>query len=331
MKPTSIIFLLISLVVILVGWIICNSAEATAAADGIQIFDSAVGADKNAVSKINFDPEEIYNKIDLVADDADVYISGGYSEPYMELVNFRDGSYRHTTANRNITVDTTIDLSSIIRFWESGFSFRGLRNYLHRTDTNGQATKRINVYLPTDGDVNIINVKLGSGSVYISNFDTSVDINVNIGEGDVTVSTFATTSTFVAEIDSGSIYLRDVKVGKLEAMLPEGDITAEGFEFGDINISGSNTNVSLDIVPDTPDFSMNLSTRRGNVTLFGERRGGSYSHEAAGSSLRAMITISSGDILINYGAERKPMFSGGEETGAATDTATGTDTAAEPN
>ncbi len=329
MKPTSIIFLLISLVIILVGWIICNSAESTAAADGIPIFDSAIDADKNAISKLNFDPEEIYNKIDLVADDADVYISGGYSEPYMELVNFRDGSYRHTTANRNITVDTTIDLSSIIRFWESGFSFRGLRNYLHRTDTNGQASKRINVYLPTDGDVNIINVTLGSGSVYISNFDTSIDINVKIGEGDLTVSTFSTTSSIVSEIDHGGIYLRDVKVGKLEALLPEGNMTAEGFEFGDINISGNSANISLDIVPGTPDFSMNLSARHGAVTLFGERRGSSYAHEVPGAAVRAMITVSSGDILINYGAERRPVSSGGDaaDTSAA-DTAGGAGTSA---
>ena len=291
----------------------CNSAEATATAEGIQIFDSVISADKNAISRVSFDPEEIYNKIELVADDADVYINGGYSEPYMELINFRDGSYRSTTANRTITVDTTIDLSSIIRFWESGFSFRGLRNYLHRSETSEGAPKRINVYLPTDGDINIINITLDSGNVYVSNFNTSIDINVKIGEGDATFSTFSTTSSVTAEIETGNLYFRDVRTGKLEALLSEGDITAENFAFNDINISGSKTNVSMKIVPDTPDFGMNLSARHGSIILFGESCGKNYAHDIPGAAIHALITVSSGDILIDYG---NPIAGG---TGTGTD------------
>lgn len=317
MKPTSWIFILISLIIILVGWIVCNSAESAAAAEGIPIFDSAVDVNKNLVSKLNFAPDEIYNKIDFVVDSADIYINGGYAEPYIELINFQDGSYRNTMGNRSITVDTTIDLSSIIRFWESGFSFRGLRNYLHRTDSGGAAAKRINVYLPSDGDINIINITLESGNVYVSNFDTSIDVNVKIGEGDATFTSFSTTSSVDAEISSGNLYFRDAAVGELEVLMPKGDITAESLEFDDINISGNETNVSLKIVPEMADFNMNLSARHGEITLFGERCGKEYAHEA-GLTKRAMITVSSGSIVIEHGASRAPEA---PDTGSGTGTA----------
>ena len=81
MKPTSIIFLLISLIIILVGWLVCNSAEAKAAEEDIQLFDTVISEDNEAVTEIPFGSDEIYNKIELVADDANVYIYGGFSEP----------------------------------------------------------------------------------------------------------------------------------------------------------------------------------------------------------------------------------------------------------
>lgn len=322
MKPTSIIFLLISLVIILSGWLVCRNAEAKAEEEEIQLFDSAINADDDSVNTFVFEAGEIYNKIEIVVDDADIFLYGGYPESKMELINFSDGSYRMTTANRNITVDTTIDIMSIIKFWESGFSFRGLRNYLHRTDVSEEASKRIVLYLPSDSDVNIINITLGKGNVYASNFDTSIDVNLNIKEGNAVLSSFRTTSSLVAEIDSGDIYMKDVKTGIFEATIKtEGNITAENYDFGSVNIIGKTTSVSLGLVYDAGDFTMNLSARHGIVDLFGESRGHEYRDEAAAGGT-AMITVSSGNIIIkrmpeNHIDTNRPDTGAAGETGAA--------------
>ncbi len=299
MKPTSIIFLVVSLFVILTGWLVCRDAEDRAAKEDVQLFDSAINAEKEYVNTFEFAQGEIYNKIELVVGDADVYIYGGYSEAKMEIINFSDGSYRMTTANRNINVDTTIDLMAIVKFWESGFSFRGLRNYFRNSDVDKAAVKRVVLYLPSDSDVNIINVTVGTGNVYVSNLDTKIDVNLKINRGNATLTSFYTSSSLIADIDTGDIYMRDVATNIFEASIrSEGNITAEGFQFGSVNIVGKSTGVSLGILPEAPDFTMNLSARHGGITLFGESRGHEYRNEATSHS-SAMITVSTGDIIIS--------------------------------
>ena len=247
MKPTSIIFLLVSLIIIMTGMLICHSAEVQAEEEGIQLFDTVVSEDNELVTEIPFGKDEVYNKIELVAGDANVYIYGGFSEPLIRLVNFEDGSFRQTTANRNITIDTTIDIMSIIRFWESGFSFRGLRNYLHSFGKESKAEKSIYIYLPSDNDINIVNITLDKGSVEVSNFDTPIDFNIKIKEGDVKFTDFKTTSQVSADMDEGSLYFRDAYVGILDAVLADGNITAEEFAFGKVTVNGRTSSVSLDL------------------------------------------------------------------------------------
>ena len=298
MKPTSIIFLLISLIIVLTGWLICRSAEARAASDGVEIFSSTVDDDEGIKHTETFGSEEVYNKIEITVDEADIYIFGGYPTSSMDIINFEEGSYRMTTSNRNITIDTTIDLMSIIRFWDSGFSFHGLRDYVRRGGMKSEASKRINLLLPSDSDVNIIKIKLGRGNVYVNNFDTTIDVELELKEGNASFSEFRTTSQISANIDKGSLYMQDVKVGVLDTVLADGDITADRFEFDSVNIVGGETSVSLGTVPDIGAFNMNLSARHGNISLYGENKGGECSSEVGGTS-RALITVSSGDIVFH--------------------------------
>ncbi len=324
MKPTSIIFIFISLAIILSGWLVCNAAEGRAADENIHIFDSVTNESQDAVNTINLGADSVYNKIDLVADSADVYIYGGYSEPYIELINFRTGSYRMTTANRNITVDTTIDLISVVKFWESGFSFRGLRNYFHKDSGEADRAKRINLYIPSDSDINVINVTLGEGNVNFSNFDTSVDVTLKLGAGSAAFTSFKTTSTVSADLQAGNLYFRDAAVGTLEAQMIAGDVTADGFEFGNINIIGSKSNVSMAVRPTCTDFEMSLSARYGGITVLGENRGTEYTAPSQ-SGKRAIITVSSGSIIITEGEPAAPADTSGTNTSGADTTGTAPD------
>ena len=320
MKPTSIIFLLISLIVILVGWLTFRSAETRAEADGVQIFASAVDNENNTVKSVAFGADEVFNKFELVVDEADIIILGGSPTPALELVNFEEGSYRMTTSNRSVTVDTTIDLMSIVRFWESGFKFRGLRDYFH--GGNEKAEKQIRLYLPSDSEVNVIKVTLGKGNVSVANFDTQIDVEVNIKEGSAVFATFETTSMVTAELGDGSLYMTDASVGKLSAVISDGNVNVNRFKFGELDISGDSMNVSIGLLPDMDGFSAHLAARRGDIMVFGESKGSEYSYEAD-TGKRAIITAPSGDIVIY---ESEPLPESEDTGGVDTDEGGGADT-----
>ncbi|MCD7776514.1 MAG: DUF4097 domain-containing protein [Firmicutes bacterium] len=300
MKPTSIIFILLSLIIILVGWLVCSSAEAQATEDGIEIFDSAIDEDNNSVYTFEFGTEDVYNKIELIIDEADIYIYGGFAEPYMELVNFDEGSYMMTSSNRSISVSTSFDIMSIIEFWDSGFSFSGLRNYVRRGFSDEVViTKRINIYLPTDGDVNVINIELDEGSVYVMNLDTDIDITATLGDGNMVLDSVSTTSYISAEIANGSLYLSDVTTHTLSAILEKGDVNAENFSFTVINITGASSSVYISSACDLDFYDIYLSARGGEIKIDDEALGASYTSESGSSDSQVIITTSSGDIILD--------------------------------
>lgn len=322
MKPTSIIFIAIALIIIFVGGRICAGAEARAEKEGIDIFGQTLDDENNSVYKFTFGADNVYNKIELVLDEADVYIYGGFSEPYMELYNFDDGSYAMTTTNRNITVNTSFDIMSIVKFWESGFSFDGLRGYLKETEkTETVMPKRVDIYLPTDGDVNVINVTLDNGSLHVSNLDTAIDFSVNLGEGDAVFTSVNTSSYIKSDIKKGYLYLNGVTAGTMTATMTEGDVNAENFNFKNISITGVKTNVSVTTSNTLDFFDTYLSARQGKITLNGEDRGTEYdSKYSSANDATVIITVTDGNIIMAQAeANPEPAPDSGSDTSGATD------------
>ncbi len=321
MKPTSIIFIIISIAVILLGNNLCKDALVRAENEGIDIFGESVDENNNTVNTVNFGAEEIYNKLELVLDQADVYIYGGFSEPYMELINFEDGSYAMTTINRNITVNTSLDIMSMIKFWESGFSFDGLRGYLREKEqTEEVMEKRVNIYLPTDGDINVINVTLDKGSVNVSNLATAVDLTVTVGEGDAVFTSVDTTSYIKAELKKGDLYLNGVTVHSLTASMTDGDVNAESFYFNNISVTGVKTNVSVS-TPNVLDFfDTYLSARQGKITVNETDYGTQYDKESSSANeATVIITVTEGNIIMKQAAaEPDPTPDTGTDTGTDT-------------
>lgn len=323
MKPTSIIFIVISLIIILTGYLICGNAERKAEAEGIEIFGQTLDEENNSVYTFIFGEEEIYNKIELNLDEAEVFIYGGYAEPYMELFNFDEGSYTMTTTNRNISVNTSIDIMSMIMFWESGFSFNGLRNYVNRQDdTEAVTEKKINIYLPTDGDLNVIDITLNKGNVHVSNLDTSIDLSFNLKSGNAVFSEVSTRSYIKTEIENGHVYLSDVTAGSFTAVLNEGDVNAENFNFNNVSITGKSTNVFISTAQSPEFFDMHLSARRGSVKINDTDHGVQYNSESSTSNdATVIITVTDGSIIFdrNISYSENNGIDGGENTA---DTAT---------
>ncbi len=325
MKPTSIIFILISIVVIFFGNRICDNALVRAEEEGIDIFGETVDEENNSVYTFTFGSDEIYNKLEFVLDEADVYVYGGFSEPFMELVNFEDGSYAMTTSNRNISVNTSVDIMSMIKFWESGFSFDGLRGYLREEEkTEEVMAKRVNIYLPTDGDVNVVNITLDKGSVHVSDLNTAIDFSINIAEGDAVFTSVKTTSYIKSDLKKGNLYLNGVTAGTLTATMTAGDVNAENFEFSNISITGVTTNVSVTTSAALDFFDTYLSARQGKITVNDTDYGAQYDKEAAANDATVIITVTEGNIIM------KQVVAPPDPVVPDTGTDTGTDTSETP-
>lgn len=319
MKPTSIIFIIVSIVIIICGNNLCKRAEKLAIEEGIEIFNQTYD-EGNAIQTVIFGKDEIYNKLELVIDEADVYIYGGTAEPYMELYNFDEGTYALTTSNRSISLNTSIDIMSIIKFWETGFSFNGIRNYISRDGVKEVVvSKKVNVYLPTDGDLNVVNIDIDRGNVYISNLDTSIDLSVSVGEGNAVFNSVATDSHIKGEIGKGSLYLSDVTAGTLTAAIDDGDINAERFDFTNVSVTGKKTNISITTSQSFDFFDMFLSARNGDISINGENLGTQYNFDSSSQKeATIMITVTEGDVMLEQVTVTEIPDEGGnaEDSGA---------------
>ena len=87
MRPTSMIFLVLSLILIFGGFMTCSIAKSMAASENISIYDQVFDENGDAIYTYNIS-EQAINKLALTFSDVDVTVVGGASSSYVELKNF---------------------------------------------------------------------------------------------------------------------------------------------------------------------------------------------------------------------------------------------------
>lgn len=183
MKPTSIIFMIVAVVLILSGVVTCVVATNIAEKEGVMLFPEKEDSG-NAVLKHNLDEMELI-RLDILCDEADISIKGGAEESYIEIINYNANYYKLGITGKTITFDETPDIMSMLKFWENGTSFKGLR-YIFRVSGDGRdKSKRINVYLKDDTALKIINVESEKGEVIISDLPFNASYSIKTGTSNV--------------------------------------------------------------------------------------------------------------------------------------------------
>lgn len=173
MKPTSIVFLIIAVLLIVGGVITCSVAEDIALTDNYALFHSS--EDGGTYVREDFDPEKI-RKIELLVTDAEIQIIGGSEEAYVEFINFRDGLYTLSNTGEMLSMDEIPNLESLFNL-QSGFSFGGMR-YILQNGTVGLGEKKINVYLPTETALKQISVEANNCVLRAEKLLSRFDLNV---------------------------------------------------------------------------------------------------------------------------------------------------------
>ncbi len=172
MKPTSIIFLVVALLLVVGGWVACSIAKDTAEVDGYELFRVA----EDGTNTIRQEIPEGTGKIELIFRNADVRIVGGAEESYAEFSNFTEGLYTLSLAGQILSFDEMPNISSILSF-SGGFSFSGVR-YLLRGGVFSSQPRQITIHLSPDSDLKVLSIDCASCTVQADNTAAKFDLIV---------------------------------------------------------------------------------------------------------------------------------------------------------
>lgn len=190
MKPTSVIFLIISAVLILSGVIVCCVAGVISDGQDVELYCDYVDETGNAVTEHEINGKNL-TSININVDKAIVNVYGNSPKSYVKVENYPDKAYDLwlTAGKLNIEDADVMSIFSSLRINESGFGFDGLRHYL-----------ALGKYKNKDRIINI----------YLSEQDVLSNVQIDIENGEVNMHGFNVTTTIDIEVDNGSVTLDSI-------------------------------------------------------------------------------------------------------------------------
>lgn len=278
MRPTSVIFLILSVILIAGGAVTCVSAQRMADANGLDLFFQETDENNNGLEVTEFEPENV-SKITLVLSNVDVNIYGSADKDAIELINFTKNSYEFTMANKNLTVDDSLSLMSLFRITSSGFHFGGLRHYLY-FDRYADRTRAVNIYLSENSGVTAFDIQVESGDVVFHDLVRESDYTVTVQEGDVLFDNINMVSSMkVGVVKSGDITCdlqqlsrsAEISTGEGDVLIALTDNHYRAYYLnapaGSINYFGRDEGKNLEIAPITVTSTLTVTSTSGDISL----------------------------------------------------------------
>ncbi|MCQ2354110.1 MAG: DUF4097 domain-containing protein [Clostridia bacterium] len=274
MKPTSIIFIIVSVILACVGVLLCISANNMANEQGIGLFSQTGDADNNFFTTHEFDSSDL-KKIVITAGDVDVNVYGGAAKDMIELVNFNAGTYDYTVSKSTLQLSDNQGIASLVDLDNFKINFNGFRDYLNYFKYRDKA-RTVNLYVTDAATVVNLIITSESGNITLNNLhlnkDTEgkcyCDYKIKVGSGNVTISHVNTESTMIIEssVDS-KINVTGLQCNELQVNAVKGDLALRQIDFRHrlfVNIKSGN--VDYDRTED--NFSeLNVLLQAGNGLL----------------------------------------------------------------
>jgi len=273
MKPVSIIFLIVSVILVIVGLIICSVSMLQAKRQNVDLYDTKI---VNGQSEAEYDfSEDIISKIQIEVGDCDVHIICGADENKVVMNNFSSAGYICEVNNRALVVEDSVNVFNIPDIIENGkIRFKGFRYFLRdRKITAGG--KSLYVYVSEKFDIKVIDVSVEKGDVTVKGYNNNTDYKVKIGNGRFEASDITTRSLVEASVGSGSVNLQhvsaqtvtlNVKDGSIMAVLAANEITADT-EKGSVRIESEK---------DLSEYNFKLKATASTITLEDLIKAGTY-------------------------------------------------------
>ncbi len=231
MKPTSVIFLIVSVLLACVGVLLCITASSMATEQGIGLFSQVGGEGDNYIATQTFSEEEL-KKIVIKVSDVKVNVIGGSDESKIELVNFMNNSYQIQAGRATLQISDNAGISGLIDLENFKINFGGFRDYLHYFSDfiagKEQKERIVNIYLTDAADLVNFNIIAGNSDITISDMTTDCDYKIVLESGVVDIDNVVTESSIQIEsTKSSSIEINNVKTEELHIIASESECFAE--------------------------------------------------------------------------------------------------------
>ena len=194
MKPTSIIFIIVTIILACAGVLMCISAENMAKDQGIALFKQEHDGNNNYVETYDDIDEASLKKLVISLKNADINVYGGAEKSRIELINFSDNSYNLTASKTQISLSGIDGISGLINLDTFKINFSGFRNYQNYLKYRNRQ-KTVNLYLSDAAEVIFIDIHTEEGNVTVSDLDIDCDYRLTADKGEVTLSGITTGST----------------------------------------------------------------------------------------------------------------------------------------
>ncbi|MGI6742399.1 MAG: hypothetical protein ACOX4O_01930 [Eubacteriales bacterium] len=278
MKPASIIFLIVSVVVIAAGLGLCFTSAGMAEKQGILLFEAERLTDGDIRQTIDFTDLEL-NRISLNVTEAVVNISRG-EKSYCEIINFPAGTYSANLTAQSFTLDDSLNIFSIMNFAESGFEFKGIRQYMQYYNRSGflHRQKEVNIYIAFSDKINVIDINGTESKLNISNINAKTDYRIDMMHGSVNIDNVSTSSTMTISAS-------------------ESDIIIKSRSIKECSVEASNSTIGVVLVnPDTQSFDIMVDG--GEIEYLGTSLESEYKTEIPISTVKMRIRLTGGKISV---------------------------------
>jgi len=308
-KPTSIVSLIISVLLIILGLVTCMIAQNMANANGELLFSET--REDGLVNTVDLTDSEI-SKIELLVTDAEINIIGKGGKACIEFVNFRENYYNLSVANRVLSFSEIPDVMSMLKFWENGFTFKGMRYILNYAKDQEQPTdvrKIINLYLPSDKEIKIFEIGADTCTLSIEGMSSGTDYNLTVENAEININGLKTTSNFNVNSRESDKPAQSVKLTMNTALMANmtinaQDLTVDGSVYrcsGETKIDCVTGSINLKTVKQPENMKLDLESISGAITINGMEADNPFTQNSANAD-DPKITISSdsADIRISH-------------------------------
>ena len=259
MKRRSKLMLVVAAVLVGVGLITCLVGAGVSSAAGDQLFASSLEDGKGY--RYDFDGSKIDSiRLDVV--DAQIRVIGGAEESYIELLHFNENFYSYSQSRSLISFKESPDVSSVLRFWESGFTFKGMRYILRLSPGNKQ--KAIHIYLTDEDYVKGLEIESVTGNIFVQNLHTDTDYTFTMEKGTVQMEDVSTGSALhitSTGTDPCAVTLKNTAAKIFSLDLTEGEVEAQALSVGTGEIDIAHGSLDLEYIPREAVLTISASTK----------------------------------------------------------------------
>lgn len=333
-RTASVVAVIVAAVLILSGIIVCAVGSAAAKSSGVMIYPEDENG--NSVYKYDFTEKNI-TKISVSVKDSDITVTHGGTSSYIEIRNFNANYYKLSTENNILSFSEIDNVASMFKFWEGGFSFKGMR-YLFRFGDGGRGMKTVTVNIADTSMLKTVSVSEESGSFSLTGADVSADYILSLGKASADISGLSTTSVlsvsssagasmkisdcrakeFSLSGGGGSLSLSGISADRADFSLKSGEIVGENVAFTELSSSSESASldlrsldvskaslnsvsgqVALRLSSDLKDFAVELAAKNASVFLNDVHYSNSYSIPNESAEKSITVNTDTASILLN--------------------------------